>query len=589
MLALKSRLQDAETAKKKIIDENILDIDFAMQKDKEFIYFPLKQKPSFDGFEVIEKEFAMKKVLPARDLKTVLKDKLTEKEFERLKTSYDTVGSIAILEIDEDLRKKEKLIADALLESNKNIKTVLRKDEKHEGEFRTQKMKWLAGVKTKETIHKENGVSLLMNVEEVYFSTRLSTERKRIAKQVKKGENVLVMFSGCAPYPCVLAKNTEASSIVGIEVNPQGQKYGLKNLELNKIRNVVLINEDVKTAVPVILQKIIGLKSGIKYHEMIERMQREPALMEIHLEKKDLFEPKRLEENILMLKEKGVQVILHVPFNNGNGRRYNLEQEEIFEEEQMLHLMGELCKKHYLRAVVHVNGIETPHETNEELLAANIKKFKQYYDYFYFETLTSGFAKTEEILRIAKRAGIKNICIDINHLFITYKHTDKVAECIKAIAEEYNVYFHVSDHDFNAHTCEIGKGYINFDLIVPLLTYGVVEVASKNEDEPDGALGSYDALKELSHLKKFDRILMPLPKSAGDFLDDALKVSKKGTIIHFYYFLHEDKFIEAEQLVDEACKKAGKEWRKIELVKCGQHAPRVFRICLDFEVGDDIN
>jgi hypothetical protein len=36
----------------------------------------------------------------------------------------------------------------------------------------------------------------------------LSTERKRISELVKPGEKVLVMFSGAAPYVCVIAKKT---------------------------------------------------------------------------------------------------------------------------------------------------------------------------------------------------------------------------------------------------------------------------------------------------------------------------------------------------------------------------------------------
>jgi tRNA (guanine37-N1)-methyltransferase len=585
MLVLKAELKNAEWAKRIILDENLLNTDYSMHKDKDFIYFPIKSKPKkSNDFEFLDMDLKKKDYGLTRDLKEVLKGELTDEEFERLKTSYDTVGSIAILEIDELLRKKEKLIAEALLQSNKNIKTVLRKDDKHDGEFRTQKLKWLAGEKTKETMYKENGVSLMLDVEKVYFSPRLSTERKRIAEQVKKGEDILVMFSGCAPYPCVLSKNTKAKSIIGIESNPEGHIYGLKNLELNKLRNVVLINDDVKKAVPIILQKIIGLKTGIKEHEFNERLRRNPSIVELHLENKDLEEKSKLEEKIIFLKKKGIQVVLHVPFYRSDKKRYELEQENTEEEEKMLNLLGGLCKKYYLRAVVHVNGAELPHKTNEELLVRNIRKLKQYYDYFYFETLTSGFATTEEIIRVAKKAEIKNICIDINHLFITYKKTEKVAESIVKISEEFNVYFHVSDHDMKTHTCEIGKGYINFNLVAPLFTYGVVEVSSKDEEKPDGELGSWNALKEISPLKKFDRILMPLPKSAGDFLDDALLVSKKGTIIHFYYFLPENEFSEAERLVDEACKNAGKKWRKIALVKCGQHAPRVFRICLDFEI-----
>jgi len=80
--------------------------------------------------------------------------------------------------------------------------------------------------------------------------------------------------------------------------------------------------------------------------------------------------------------------------------------------------------------------------------------------------------------------------------------------------------------------------------------------------------------------KKFDRILMPLPKSAEDFLDIAKLASKKGTIIHFYDFLHEDEF----NLAKEKVKKHFKKVKFLRTVKCGQLSPRKYRVCLDFEV-----
>jgi tRNA (guanine37-N1)-methyltransferase len=95
---------------------------------------------------------------------------------------------------------------------------------------------------------------------------------------------------------------------------------------------------------------------------------------------------------------------------------------------------------------------------------------------------------------------------------------------------------------------------------------------------------SFDRVIEMKGHPKFDRILMPLPKSAEDFLDSALMVSKKGTIIHFYDFLNESDFYMAEDKIEKACKVAGVGYKIMDLVKCGQHAPHVFRICVDFEV-----
>ncbi len=73
---------------------------------------------------------------------------------------------------------------------------------------------------------------------------------------------------------------------------------------------------------------------------------------------------------------------------------------------------------------------------------------------------------------------------------------------------------------------------------------------------------------------------MPLPKNAEDFLKDVLKVSKKNTIIHFYDFQHEDEFSKTKEKI----KKQIKKFRILRTVKCGQYAPRKYRICVDFKV-----
>ena len=188
-------------------------------------------------------------------LREALKDKLNEKELSILKTGFDTIGSIAIIEIPPELVKKEKAIANELIGIHKNIVTVAKKVGIHSGEFRLQKLKVIAGKKTKETEYKENNVRLLLNVEKVYFSPRLSTERKRIMEKVKPGETVLVMFSGCGPYVCVIAKNTKAKEVYGVEINPIAHEYAEKNLLLNKIRNARLFLGDVRKIIPKLKKK----------------------------------------------------------------------------------------------------------------------------------------------------------------------------------------------------------------------------------------------------------------------------------------------------------------------------------------------
>ncbi len=180
-----------------------------------------------------------------------LSEFLSEEEVKQLGTSFDTVGDIMILEFrNPNLEKKKKQIGEFMLNNYKNINVVASRVGMHEGVYRTQKLEILAGENRKETIHNESKSRIMLDVENVYFSPRLSSERLRIAQQVKDTEKVLVMFSGCSPYICVIAKNSKPKEIYGVEINPMGHKYALKNIKLNKIQNTHLYQGDVCEVVP---------------------------------------------------------------------------------------------------------------------------------------------------------------------------------------------------------------------------------------------------------------------------------------------------------------------------------------------------
>ncbi|MFP4118538.1 MAG: class I SAM-dependent methyltransferase [Candidatus Woesearchaeota archaeon] len=249
-LGIKVPLQEAEKTKRYLIEKEMLDTSYRPRRDKTHIIFPVNQK--YDGdYEARDYELnEHKNNVKAVPLREALGEVLAEEELDLAKTAYDVVGNIAIIEIPEELEHKEKEIATTLLKANPLVKTVLSKGSKHDGVYRTQAMKYLAGKETKVAEYKENGCTLKVDVEEVYFSARLSTERKRIAEQVKAGEDILVMFSGAAPYPCVFSKQTDAKEIIGVEINPTGHEYGVENIKRNKCENVKLYCGDVREVVP---------------------------------------------------------------------------------------------------------------------------------------------------------------------------------------------------------------------------------------------------------------------------------------------------------------------------------------------------
>jgi len=256
MLAAYTKLRNAQKVKQFIIKNNLFDSNYQPFKELGYIYFPLRKRVKIPLAKVINTKFSFEnKDLPIK-IKDLLKGTLTKKELEILPRSQEIVGEIMILEIPEKLKQKERLIAEAYLKQNKKISTVVKKTKIHSGVYRTRKVKILAGKRTKETICFENGIKVKLHLEKTYFSSRSANERLRLSKLVKKNEEILIMFSGAGPFPLVIAKNSSAKMIYGVELNPLAHKYAAENVLLNKLNDKIKIfHGDVRKIVPKIRKK----------------------------------------------------------------------------------------------------------------------------------------------------------------------------------------------------------------------------------------------------------------------------------------------------------------------------------------------
>lgn len=183
-------------------------------------------------------------------LKDALRGKLTDDELPLLR-GFDVIGDMAVMEIPRELEKKQKLIANTLLELLPYIKVVAKKKGGHTGTYRKQPLQLLAGEKRKTTVHREHGLDFALNAETCYFSPRLANERLRVAKLVKPGENVLVLFSGVAPFVLVIAKHSLAAKVYGIEANPAAHKYAVENVARNRLgHKAIVIKGDARKIIP---------------------------------------------------------------------------------------------------------------------------------------------------------------------------------------------------------------------------------------------------------------------------------------------------------------------------------------------------
>jgi tRNA (guanine37-N1)-methyltransferase len=190
-----------------------------------------------------------------KTIKSYLSDKIPPELIDDVPTSFDILGSkgesVAIIEIPETLAGYRDKIAEAVHHVHRNVKSVFSKKSERQGEYRLRDLELLSGGPDTEVIHKESGCRFKIDPRLTYFSTRESTERERIIEQITGPEDILVMFSGIGPFPICIAKKRPDVTATAIELNPDGHRYCVENIRLNKVEGRVQAYEgDVREVCP---------------------------------------------------------------------------------------------------------------------------------------------------------------------------------------------------------------------------------------------------------------------------------------------------------------------------------------------------
>ena len=313
MLSAFTELKYAQKVKDFLIKKKILDFKYNPVKELNHIYFPIIKRLKVPSAKVVDTKFKFPGKQDVQSIDSLLNKDLTAKQLKLLPRSQEIVGKIMILEVPEELIKKEKIIAEAYLKLNRNVETVVKKSKIHSGVYRTRKVKILAGKRSKETIHFESGIKIKLHLEKTYFSARSGNERLRIAKQVKKGELVLVMFSGAGPYPLVIAKHSLAKNIYAIELNLAAHQYAMENIKLNKITNISLLRGDVRKVIPKLRLKFDRIamplpKTGEEFLDVALKRSKKGTIIHLYgfLDEKEInLHAKKIKE---ICKEQGFSI-----------------------------------------------------------------------------------------------------------------------------------------------------------------------------------------------------------------------------------------------------------------------------------------
>ena len=258
---------------KAIILANKLEIvkrELEIQRNKNFLYIPLTRQPSANELNTLKKQIPDCKILtytfPERkkQVKTfveLLEDTLSPHLLASLPRAIDLVGDIAIIEVPPELDAYKRIIGEAILKTQKNVRTVLAKAGVVSGTYRLREFSIIAGEPKTETIHKEHGCQYYLDIAKAYFSPRLSYEHKRVASLVKQGEIVIDLFTGVGPFAIQIAKTHENVKIYAIDINPDAVEFLKRNIRLNRVEDKV--HPILADAKKVVEEKLAGVADRV--------------------------------------------------------------------------------------------------------------------------------------------------------------------------------------------------------------------------------------------------------------------------------------------------------------------------------------
>ncbi len=278
VLCLKVKKKYGENLIKILKKAGKINTEYCLGKTGNYLLIPLKSKPNpklitQNSAQLVERNLQKTKNTSPKSLKESLTGILKPEEIEKVNSSYDIVGDIAVIDFDKSLKKYEKTIAWTLKRTHKNINIVAKRSKKTTGQYRIKKITPLVGENRTTTIAKEHGVKLKIDLNKAYYSVRYSSERLRILKKIKKGEKILIMFAGVGPFPIVFAKKKNVQ-VWANELNPAALKLLKENIELNKLKSKIkVIPGDAKKEIPKLKQKFDRIVMPLPHtaHEFLKQ------------------------------------------------------------------------------------------------------------------------------------------------------------------------------------------------------------------------------------------------------------------------------------------------------------------------------
>lgn len=269
----------------------------------------------------------------------------------------------------------------------------------------------------------------------------------------------------------------------------------------------------------------LGLKCSIDEKQLLDRLEKNPDIIEIHLNEDDLFgnNKKRLIYIIELIQSKNIKVYLHQPMKI-NGMCLNIIAKEPIRQhylELTTIILKEICLKYNIKCVIHMNYGQTIYDYERKTATVD--------DYLYLVSQTLQFLnrhdKNREFILIENSCdGIGayrddyllasiisktdiTLCFDVSHAYISLDDKS-IEEMNKALFETVEIlkdrieYYHVVDSEgLNSFhdSLELGKGTIDFMKLKSFIVEKdyIYEVGLSNISNCEEMIKSHNYFKNL--------------------------------------------------------------------------------------------
>lgn len=248
MRALAVPKDEADGVKDRLNRRRQLDLEWRPGRKGDTVLLPLSGENPFSEYEVVEADLLpqdrhrppQERIAEMMDIPDGLKALLPVK--------YERLGHVLVIRLPEPLLPYRKAVAEAYAKVLK-ARTVLLEKGIIRGVERRPDVELLFGTET-ETTHSESGILYRLDPTKVMFSSGNFDEKLRMASLDCRGETVVDMFAGIGYFTMPLAAKAHAERVIACEINPEAVRFLRRNIELNRVGDVVTVFEGDNRELP---------------------------------------------------------------------------------------------------------------------------------------------------------------------------------------------------------------------------------------------------------------------------------------------------------------------------------------------------